>query len=213
MQIEYMNQNQNEKSAQKKLIELKSVDNVQSQIKSIEVYSKDKDSCTQTTCEKRSLIKEAKVKTKIEVTLWDLLRNTRAGLIRRCLSPFSLARVKEYMPFGKNEAAFIELTLRNETKLKIIKKIWAVHFKEGKVVRITQGKFDTDTLTERGIYKTIIKGVLKVAIESALLRQIIRFKAKAVYISANSNGNQRGLATIYFEIAEDLMNALNETAY
>src|SRR5260363_237756 len=117
------------------------------------------------------------------------------------------------MPFGKNEAAFIELILRNEAKLEILKKMWAVHFNEGKVIRVSHGKFDTDTLTKRSAYKAIIKDVPKVAVESALLKQMARFKAKTVYISANSNRNQRGLATIYFEIAKDLKNALKETVY
>jgi hypothetical protein len=117
------------------------------------------------------------------------------------------------MPFGKNEAAYIELVLRNETKKSLLEKMWAVHFNQGKVVRLTHGRFDSDTLTSRSTYRAIIKNVPKVAVESALLRQMKRFNAKAVYISANSNGNQRGLATVYFETAEDLENALKGTAY
>src|SRR5260364_445392 len=103
-------------------------------MENIEIYSNNKDSYKQIAYEQRTPTKGTKVKPKIKITLWDLPRNTKAVQIRRCLSFFGLARVKEYMPFGKNEAAFIELMLCNETKLEIIKKMWAVHFNKGKVI-------------------------------------------------------------------------------
>ena len=70
--------------------------------------------------------------------------------------------------------------------------------------RLTQAKFDTETLQERSKFKAILREVPKSAVETALLRQLKETNAKAVYISKNKNGNQRGMASVYFENKADM---------
>src|SRR5260364_130922 len=81
------------------------------------------------------------------------------------------------------------------------------------MIRLTQGYFDPETLAERSRYKLTTKNIPKWAIESVLLRQLRCINAKAVYISSNSNGNQRGTASIYFLNEQDYVDALQRTVY
>ncbi|CAG8576853.1 1691_t:CDS:1, partial [Dentiscutata erythropus] len=60
-----------------------------------------------------------------------------------------------------------------------------------------------ETLVERSKFKLVVKNLPKIAAESALLRQLKNIKIKAMYISTNSNGNQRGTASVYFASKED----------
>ncbi|CAG8745421.1 28640_t:CDS:2, partial [Gigaspora margarita] len=89
----------------------------------------------------------------------------------------------------------------------------AVHFEKDKMLRLTQSRFDKETLVERSKLKAILKNLPKSTIELALLRQLKSCKAKVVYVSHNSNGNQRGTASVYFESKKDLDNALTSTVW
>ena len=147
------------------------------------------------------------------LTLWDIPNETRANQIRKCLSFYGRAIVKRFMSNGKTKAAQIELTFRNPKRKVELQNSWAVHFVNGKMLRVTGGLLDKETLVERSKYKSIIKNLPKTAIETSLLRQLRNIKAKAVYISTNSNGNQRGTASIYFATKEDQDRATSQTVF
>ena len=154
-----------------------------------------------------------KMKKKIAITIWDIPNGARANQIRRCLNYYGKAVVKSFMANGKSKAAFVEIEAKDDVKALALKEAWAIHFEEGKLVRITQGTFDKHTLIERSQFKLIAKKIPRSAIESALLRQLRGTKAKAVYISSNRNKNQREVATVYFESEADREKALKETVY
>ena len=67
--------------------------------------------------------------------------------------------------------------------------------------------FDKEVLVKRNQFKTKVTNVPKYAIDALLLRQLSRVKAKSVYITNNSNSNQRKVAVVYFELEEDLRKA------
>ncbi|CAG8772984.1 26730_t:CDS:2, partial [Dentiscutata erythropus] len=72
---------------------------------------------------------------------------------------------------------------------------------------------DKKTLVKRSKFKSVVKNLPKIAAESALLRQLKNIKAKAVYISTNSNRNQKGTALVYFASKEDQLKSMEQTVY
>ena len=149
----------------------------------------------------------------INLTIWDIPNEARANQIRRCFSYFGKAMILGFMAGGKSKAAYISLKPRDEKKKAILQSAWAIHFEEGKMSRLTQAKYDTETLQKRSSFKAILKEIPKSATESALLRQLRVINTKAVYISKNRNGNQRQVATIYFENEADMQDALKRSIY
>jgi len=152
-----------------------------------------------------------KRKEKLGLTLWDVPTYTRAIYIKKALSFYGKVSIHGVTAAGKSKALYIELEPKDDRKAFFLQSAWAVHFEKGKMLRLTQGRFDRETLVKRSKFKAILKNVPKSTVESALLRQLKSCKAKAVYVSYNSNGNQRGTASIYFGSREDLDNALSST--
>src|SRR5260363_106939 len=105
------------------------------------------------------------------------------------------------------------MEFKNEKREKELENAWAVHFENGKMIRLTKRYFDAETLAERSRYKLIAKNIPKWAIESVLLRQLRCINTKVVYISSNSNRNQRRTASIYFTNEQDYVDALQKTVY
>jgi len=147
------------------------------------------------------------------LTLWDIPNGTPARQIRKNLSYYGRVTVKGFMANGKSKAAYVEIEFKNEKRRADLENAWAVHFELGKMVRITQGHYDAESLVERSKHKLILKNVPKAAIETTLLRQLRCINTKAVYISTNRNGNQRGTASIYFANEQDCSSALGKTVY
>ncbi|CAG8832573.1 30911_t:CDS:2, partial [Gigaspora margarita] len=150
---------------------------------------------------------------KLGLTLWNIPTYTRAIHIKKALSFYEKVLIHEVMAAGKSKALYIELKPKGDRKASFLQLVWAVYFEKSKMLKLTQGKFDKETLVERSKLKAILKNVPKSIIESSLLQQLKLYKAKAAYVSHNSNGNQRGMASVYFESKKDLDNTLSSTVW
>ncbi|CAG8682616.1 1022_t:CDS:2, partial [Gigaspora margarita] len=78
----------------------------------------------------------------------DIPNETRACQIRKNLSFYGRLTVKSFKANGKSKAAF------------------AVHFENRKMIRLTKGYFDAETLMEKSRYKHIVKNITKWAIDN-----------------------------------------------
>ena len=65
--------------------------------------------------------------------------NTRVAQIKRSLSYFDKALIKESRLYGRTKALLVELELWNEERKNNIENIWAVHLETGKLSHVTPG--------------------------------------------------------------------------
>ena len=72
---------------------------------------------------------------------------------QRCFSYFGKAIVLGFMTGGKSKATYISLVPKDEKKKELLQSAWSTHFEDGKMSRLTQAKFDTETLQERSKFK------------------------------------------------------------
>src|SRR5260363_411284 len=152
-------------------------------------------------------------KWKIEVTIWNLPLEARAGQIKRNLSFYRKVIVKEFLVSKRLKAAFIELWPKNARREEFLESSWGIHYENGKMVQLTQEKFDKDTLWERNKFKAIVRNVPTTTVETALLRQLKGVNARVVYISSNRNWNQQGTVSIYFGNEEDFLKSQTEQVF
>ena len=128
-------------------------------------------------------------------------------ILRKELSFFGIVSIVQWKGRDTSSAAQIQVIFKNEKRKCDWENRWSVSLENGKLLRMTTKPFDKEELIRRNQYKTRITNVPKYAIDSLLLRQLSRVKAKSVYITNNRNGNQRKTALVYFESYEDLVKA------
>ncbi|RIB08795.1 hypothetical protein C2G38_2210699 [Gigaspora rosea] len=146
-------------------------------------------------------------------TLWNISLDVHAYKIKDWLSYYGKTTIKRVNYLEKTKAVVIRINSLADSKLKALKTSWAIQSENGKTLRTTPGEFNENILKERREHKVSISNLPRTATESALVRQLRFIRAKAVYISSNSNSNQRKRATIYFELGENLRNAIKKTVY
>ena len=146
-------------------------------------------------------------------TIWDIPAEVSTPRVKRCLYYFGRTNVLQWKLQGKNKALVFSISFWNEHRRQVLSQAWAVHFEEGKTCRITPGSFAKEILEKRAAHKAVVKNIPKTAVETLLLRQLKVVKAKAVYISFNTNRNQRGTASIYFETDKDRLEALDKQIF
>ena len=158
-------------------------------------------------------IDNIKLELQTSLTLWDLPADSRFAMIRRCFNHFGRVISTEWKDFNKTRAVFIHIQCRNKEKKENLQSLWSLHYEEGRLCRLTPGKFDAELLKKRKEHRAILRGLPHIALEAALLRQLGRMKAKMVFIPKNSNGNQRSVAFVYFKNNEDLNTAIENVAW
>ncbi|CAG8792310.1 9265_t:CDS:1 [Gigaspora margarita] len=108
-------------------------------------------------------------RSKLQLILWDLPKETNTKVIQKNLSFHRRALVKRFLENGKSNAALIEIETKNLRRKKELIAVWAIHFEKGKIIRVTQREFDKKTLIECSKNKMIVKNVPKTAAEATLL--------------------------------------------
>ena len=165
-----------------------------------------------------NIVKETAEKNKISTkeffTIWDVPTHISAQQLRKSLSFYGWITVVEWKYGKDSKAAYIRITKFKNYKRELdFTNSWAVSLENGKLVRLTEGRFNKDELIERNRYKARLVNLPRTTVEALLLRRVRTIGAKSVYIPRNRHGNQRTIAVIYFGTEEKLANALKASVF
>lgn len=148
-----------------------------------------------------------------KITVWDLPEWAKRVQVFETVRFMGRVEYIEMIkgPYGKTKAEveFKKGTFDKERR----KEIWCLPFANKLLVRITVGTNNYKILQTRNRYSRRLLDLPDNTSEVLLWRQIRRTGAKAIHVFKNSNKNNMGSATVYFENEEDLTNSTRFAMY
>jgi hypothetical protein len=145
-------------------------------------------------------------------TVWDLCRREEIWKIRNNLRFYGNITILETQYYDNKKAVCIKVENNKKERLHALKEKWAIHYTDGRILKITPGKFDRAVLTKRSRFGARVTNVPYRAEEGELLEQARRAKAKMVYIPKFNNSYRRS-AFIYFDSEEELRDAQSKPIF